>query len=156
MWQQVAVQIDTDVSEVPDFSGIRAEWTRNVEGEFPPERWYTRFIRRMQLIISPQNSTARQRSRYHRGFGSRQGARGFSLIQQVQTSYGAHMTPCLLDARIGFHWGKKADTYSWHLPPSSVEVKNECAILLLPQYAFIARTEKILHIYTVILGPGVA
>ena len=151
MWHQVAVQIDTDILEVPDFFGIRTEWTLNVEGEFPPERWYTNFVRRMELRISPKNSTARHLSRYHRGFRSRQGTRGVFLLQQEQTSCGAHMTPCLLDTRIGFHWGKKADTYSWHLTPSSVEVKSECAIILLPQYAFIAEKEKILYIYTVIL-----
>ena len=124
MWHKVAVQIDTDVSQVHDFSGMRTEWTLNVEGEFPPERWYTHFIRWMELRISPKNSTGRQRSRYHCGFGSRQEARGFCLLQQVQTS-GAHLTPCLLDTRIGFHGGKEADTYIWHLPSSSVEDKNE-------------------------------
>ena len=125
MWHQVAVETDKYVSQVPDFSGIRTEWTLNVEGEFPPERWYTPFIRGMELRISTQNSTARQRSRYHRGFGSRQGARGSSLLQQVHISCGAHLTPCLLDTRIGFHVGKETDTYSWHLPSSSVEDKNE-------------------------------
>jgi hypothetical protein len=124
MWHHVAVQIDTDVSAVHDFSGIRTEWTLNVEKEFRPELSCTRFICRTQLRISPKNSTARQRSRYHPGFGSRQGARGFSLLQQVQSSCGSHLTPCLLGTSICFHWNKKTDTCSRHLPPSSVEVKT--------------------------------
>ena len=97
-----------DVPEAPDFSSIRTEETLNIEEECLPEILFTRFVRRMELRIPPKNSTARHRSRYHRGFASRQGARGFFFfLQQAQTSCGAHMTPCLLDNRICIQWDKK-------------------------------------------------
>jgi hypothetical protein len=45
---------------VADFSGIRTEWTLNVDGEFPLELWCTPFIRRLELRISPKNGTAKR------------------------------------------------------------------------------------------------
>ena len=78
-------------------------------------------------------------------FQSWQRQKDFFLLQNIQTSSGAHPAPCSIQCRGHFPGIKRPGHELDHSPSPSVQVKHEWSYTSTPLYVYNAWTKKTLH-----------
>ena len=68
-----------------------------------------------------------------------EGTKDFSLLQNVETDCGVHITYCSMGADVLSSEVKRPGCEAYHFPPYSTEIKNEWSYTSIPLYVFTVR-----------------